>query len=468
MFFVLRVLVPYQNGMNDKRFKHLAFNYGENELEEDVHDYFKLKFEGRELTDYEFLLWVKLFYYMKHVEERSAQIPSPELLESLRNEYNLPVPSHNPDSQELFQKIISHEWIKLQDSTGKYLFGPFSKSFSQVPSFSINRFQRSLNRTIEFLRIQICNGVITDELREKTRWMIDCIFGENFYVSSFFTSVYSSQEKSEPDESLLKLNYPFSEYEKVCGEIYEIIMSICDIPQTDWVKEYYDEEMRMPVLMPKYIELKGIGGFSCLSGFLLDAMFFSFDYAAPLMNILFFIHLRFHNSLLWRIEFAASPVNLAVPVEQRGQKDHTTQLKVFLFDSKDRPRVIRVDMPHKGNANEHYLHFNVKPVFQGENYDHQVITHCSEHIETVFDGLREAMNRECLNLYSCRDSDSNDDDNVLAEMQRFLSYEDMATSYIAKENEIATLNQYNTLAQTNFSTLKEALEDAYLLFYSKF
>ena len=39
----------------------MVFGSGDNTPYSEVHDYFKLKFENRELTDYEFLLWVKLF-----------------------------------------------------------------------------------------------------------------------------------------------------------------------------------------------------------------------------------------------------------------------------------------------------------------------------------------------------------------------------------------------------------------------
>ena len=106
--------------MKNKRFKQIEFNYSDNEIEGEVSDYFKLKFEGRELSDYEFLLWVKLFYYMKRKEETSIQEPSPELLEAIRQEYQLPEPTSKPNSLELFGMMQAHEWIKLQDSTGKY------------------------------------------------------------------------------------------------------------------------------------------------------------------------------------------------------------------------------------------------------------------------------------------------------------------------------------------------------------
>ena len=186
------------------------------------------------------------------------------------------------------------------------------------------------------------------------------------------------------------------------------------------------------------------------------------------MNILLFLQCDFHNSLLWRIEFAASPVNFGIPTEQRGQQDHTTQMKIYLFDSKDRPRVIRVDMPHKGEGGEQYLHFNVKPIYEGETYDHQTITHNLDGIQSVLESIREAMNRECLNLIDIKDSDADADDAVLAEMHRFLAYEDMTTKCFLNEQNEALLNHYNVISQTSFTTLKEAVEDAYLYFYSIF
>ena len=226
--------------------------------------------------------------------------------------------------------------------------------------------------------------------------------------------------------------------------------------------------MVFPVLLPKFIELKGIAGFSCLSSFLLDAMFFSFDYAHALLDVMFFIHLNFHNSLLWAIEFAKTPVNLEVPIEQRGQHEHTTQMKIYLYDSKDRPRVIRVDMPHKGDAGEQYLHFNVKPTFAGEEYDHHVITTELDQVDSTLDSLKEAMYRECPNLFVTNDSGSDDDDAMLLEMQWFLAYEDMTTRYVVKDEQEVALKDYSEIAEIQFDSLNAALEHAYLFFYDKF
>lgn len=454
--------------MINKRFKHIIFNLSGDDIESDVSDYFKLKFNNKELSDYEFLLWVKLFYYMKHNEETSNQSPSPCLLNSIRQEYNLPIPTNDLDSDALFIIMNSHDWIKIQDNTGKYLFGPFSKSEWMVPSFSINRFQRSFNRATDILRSQIISGDITDELREKTMWMLDCIRGLNYYVGHFLGSYVTSHEQDIPDKDHIKQLSPYSDYQNVCKELYGIIMSICNIPKKDWESSGFANEMRMPVLLPKFIEMKGIAAFSCLSGFFIDASYFSFDYEEPLINILFFLHFNFHNSLLWRIDFAASPLNIGTPVEQRGQKDNTTQLKIYLFDSQDRPRVIRIDMPHKGGEEEKCLHFNVKPVFEGENFDHQVITGNCKQIQFILESVREAMIRECFCLINIKDSNEKADDDILEEMQRFLAYDTISAEYIAKEQEKSALDIYNTKLQTNFSSLHEALENAYLDFYNKF
>lgn len=454
--------------MLNKRFKHVVFNYGEPLDGADVHDYLKLKFEDRELTDYEFLLWVKLFYYMKYRDDTSPQGPSLALMDALRNEYNLPSPSNVTDNQLLFDKIRDHEWIKLQDSTGKYLFGPFSGTVSLVPSFDINRFQRSLNRTIEFLRAQIHSGEITDELREKTLWMMDCIRGINYSVGRFFTGVLAGNRKDTLTDDLKSKSVPYSSYQTVCQQIYEIIRTILDIPQKDWKANGFEDEMRMPVVLPQYIESKGIAGFSCLCGFFVDAMFFSFDYPEPLLKILLFLHSDFHCSLLWRVEFAASPVSIEIPVNQRGQQHHTTQMKIYLFDKKDRPRVIRIDMPHKGEGDERFLHFNVQPVFEDEQFDHQVITYDCVGIQSVLESVREAMIRECPNLFDIQDSDADADDAVLDEMRRFLAYNDIATQYVARENEIEALMRYNELCHTEYTTLSDALGDAYLFFYNRF
>lgn len=455
--------------MKNKRFKQIAFNYSDKDIEGEVHDYFKLKFEDRELTDYEFLLWVKLFYYMKRKEETSIQEPSPELLEAIRQEYQLPEPTSNPSSPELFELMRAHEWIKLQDNTGKYLFGPFSETYLKVPSFSINRFQRSLNITIGKLRKLIGNGDINEELLDKTKWITDCIRGLNYFVSQAYLELLTLSKVANATDNDKKESYPYSTHIKVCKDILEIIYILSEAYKHDELTSRgYEPEMVFPVLLPKYIELKGIAGFSCLSSLVLDAMFFTFDYQDALLTIMLFLHLNFHNSLLWAIEFAASPVNIDVPTEKRGQKEHTTQMKIYLFDSKDRPRVIRVDMPHKGEGGEKYLHFNVTPTFAGEKFDHLVLSEDLDQVQFTLDSLKEAVLRECPNLIVVQDSGSADDEAMLHEMQRFLAYEDMTTRYVVKEEQEEALNDYCKIAGTDFDNLNAALEDAYFSFYKRF
>lgn len=453
--------------MKNKRFKQIEFNYSDNEIVGEVSDYFKLKFEDRELSDYEFLLWVKLFYYMKRKEETSIQEPSPELLEAIRQEYQLPEPTSKPNSLELFGMMQAHEWIKLQDNTGKYLFGPFSDTYQGVPSFSINRFQRSLSYTIGHLRKQIQNGDINQELENKTTWLVDTVRGLNHFVSEFFLNVFK-RSGAKVTEEVVKRSSPYSSYKKVCRELADIIFTLCEAQKHDeFEANGYERDMVFPLLLPKFIELKGIAGFSCLSSFLLDAMFFSFDYTQALLNILFFIHFDFHNSLLWAIEFAASPVNMDVPIEVRGLQEHTTQLKIFLFDSKDRPRVIRIDMPHKGGGGGQYLHFNVKPNYEGECFDHQIITKDLDQVHSALQSLKEAMLRECPNLFVIKDSTGEDDNAMLLEMQRFLAYEDMTTEYF-KERKDVDLNDYCKITGMKFDNLNAAIEDAYFSFFGRF
>ena len=455
--------------MKNKHFKQIEFNYSDKDIEGEIHDYFKLKFEDRELTDYEFLLWVKLFYYMKRKEESSIQNPTPELLEAIKQEYQLPEPTNKPSSSELFEKMRAHEWIKLQDNTGKYLFGPFSDTYQKVPSFSINRFQRSLNITIDKLRELIGNGDINEDLFDKTKWIIDCIKGLNHFVSQAYLELLIRTKIANATENEIKESYPYSTHINVCKDILEIIYTLSEAyKQDELASRGYEPEMAFPILLPKYLELKGIAGFSCLSSLVLDAMFFTFDYQDALLSIMFFLHLNFHNSLLWVIEFSASPVNIEVPTENRGQKEHTTQMKIYLFDNKDRPRVIRIDMPHKGERGEKYLHFNVTPTFPDEKFDHLVLTEDLDQVQFTLDSLKEAMLRVCPNLIVIRDSGSADDEAMLHEMQRFLAYEDMTTRYIVKEEQEEALSDYCKVAGSNFYNLNTALEEAYLSFYNRF
>ena len=143
-------------------------------------------------------------------------------------------------------------------------------------------------------------------------------------------------------------------------------------------------------------------------------------------------------------------------------------MKIYLFDNKDRPRVIRVDMPHKGEGGEEYLHFNVTPCFSNEKYDHLVLTEDLDQVQFTLDSLKEAVLRECPFLVVVQDSGSADDEAILHEMQRFLAYEDMTTRYVVKKEQEKALSDYCKITGSDFHNLNSALEDAYLSFYKRF
>lgn len=452
--------------MRNKKFKQIIFDYSSSDSDEEICDYFKLKFEDRELTDYEFLLWMKVFFYIKIDEEHARDKADVEHLDIILKEYNLPIPTNFKTSEDLFDKIKAHEWIKLQDNTGKYLFGPATKAYLNIPSFWVNRSQRSLNVTIAKLKDIVATGDLGKEFADKTRWMEDAAKGLSYFVARYFQQIYKRCER-EMSETARKRTFPFANIEKACNDIDEIINVLCYIyehPEEN--KGEIRQDCLFAVAVAKLFELKAISGFIALCSFLVDGMFFSFDYKEALLEIAMFLQLQFHNSSLYSIEIPVSKPNLSKPVEERGMSDHTTLMKIYLFDNESTPRVIRIDMPHVGAEGEQYLHFNVFPDKENEKYDHSIITKNIEGIETVLDSIREAMQRECPNLIRFQDSTRDDDKMVLREMEQFNKFDDLTYAYVMHKDVENALSEYNTIMCTKHTSAEDALFEGGMEFYN--
>ena len=103
----------------------------------EVSNYFKLKFDGI-LTRYQKYLIFKIFAYANSFKVTSVD------LKTFFLDFSLPVPL-NMDFDKIAYEINRHEYVKIQDKTGKEI-SPTEYELEQcLPSFLLNRLYQSMD-----------------------------------------------------------------------------------------------------------------------------------------------------------------------------------------------------------------------------------------------------------------------------------------------------------------------------------
>ena len=121
----------------------------------DVSNYFKLKFDGI-LTRYQKYLIFKIFAYANSFKVTSVD------LKTFFLDFSLPVPL-NMDFDKIAYEINRHEYVKIQDKTGKEI-SPTEYELEQcLPSFLLNRLYQSMDKTFVSFDTYIKEGSLEDE-----------------------------------------------------------------------------------------------------------------------------------------------------------------------------------------------------------------------------------------------------------------------------------------------------------------
>ena len=158
-------------------------------------------------------------------------------------------------------------------------------------------------------------------------------------------------------------------------------------------------------------------------------------------------------------------MNSDIPSEERGLEDNTTQLKIFLFDRKRVPYLIRVDMPHKGEAD---LHFNIRTADDKHlAEDHSPIAADSEGIENALQSVRDAMTQLCPNLIKWVDTDRENDDKVLKDMLLLNAMDDVSLDYLKGKEDNDHLRSFSELYGKQYDTQCDALFEGYQYFVER-
>ena len=431
------------------------------EESDQVHDYFKMKYEDETLSEYTMNLISSIFFHVKELEIDDINDDEVYFLKSMFDCYGLVLPGNIDSFNTLLHEMIAHQWVKIQDSTGKYLYGPYDEMKDYCPSFKIIRCQRSFNCAIDKLKRALHSNVVNDEIAEAGDWLYDAFKGMDYYTAYYLIAWIENTKGPQTKEQRQKC-LPNDSIVDNTEKWWELIYAYTYIGKTDkCLVPGQDKSMYCEALFVVVEALKEMGAFVALCSFFTTASFYSTDYGLPLLHLACYIIGRFQNSYIYRIEVPASNANLKIPAEQRKAEEHTTRMKIYLLDKGNIPTVLRVDFPHAG---EEILHLNIRNIHGADKDDHLPIKVNDGKYEGLLDSVLEGMYRECPQLFNVKDSTSSDDDKVLSDMQMFKHYFCMCMDYLDGKEDSNHLESFQEWMQKEFADIQDAIFEGRVYF----
>lgn len=419
-----------------------------------VSDFVKLKFTGQ-LTPTERYLWSSLFKYV-----HDYTIPF-EDFKIITETYFMPLPE-NIALEEVYDRLPKHRWVKLQDDNGKLLIGPFEEMSTQL-DFSL----------IRYLQVQ---DVIFSEIRHYfDDYKLDKNFGtlcarlrDNLIVTncSFFQFIHKLflQMTGDVPATVRQLSSP----DGVTLYHSDVFMSF--VERTMFygleIKEKSPVDVKC-LLDGVYSTVKIMQGYCAFVSFcssLLIATLSDEKFEDSLLDMMCFFLREFHNAYIFRIEIPAAPLDDKLSIENRGSEDHTTRMKIYLYDRKRVPYVVRVDMPHKGDGNENRLHFNVETLGGESPLNHTAIDCVNTNPADLLEVMTENMRRMSPGILDIKDSYKEDDKRMLELMTAFNAYDDLCMAYFLRKGNQDALNYLNATLGTDCKTVEEGIQEGFMCF----
>lgn len=419
-----------------------------------VSDYVKLRFKGV-LSPTEQYLWKSLFKYSHDY------VISFEDFKTIVDTYYMPLPE-NYELENVYNSLPIHRWVKLQDEYGKTLCGPYEEMDENL-DFSLIRYLKhqdelfsELNRYFDNYNLDDRFGQLCSTLRSNLI-LTNCTFTQ-FFIRLF---IHETGEVPEgvrtycnPDGVVLYHSDVLMSYVSIA--IYHGVMNKAASP--------YDNSLLLDGVYSTVRIMQGYCAFVSFCSSLLIATLSDKKYSDSLLDMMCFFLYNFHNSYIFRIEIPQSPLNEQKSIEKRGSKDQTTRMKIYLYDSKRVPYVVRVDMPHKGDVDENKLHFNVERLDGDCPLNHKTIecvrTNPVDLLSVMFDNMR----RMVPNILRIKNSYKADDKRMLGLMTAFNAYDDLCMAFFMNKDNQEALDGYNSLMNTNCKTVEEGIQDGFLNF----
>ena len=419
-----------------------------------VCDYVKLKFEGL-LSPTDRYLWTSLF---KFVHDYSISL---EDFNSIIKLYYMPIPV-NIEIGDAYFKLKEHRWVKLQDDKGKSLYGPYEEMSGEL-DFSLIRYLQLQDSLFQELRRYFDKEPLNTSIAKLGARLRDNLVLTNCSFYQFFIKLFLQETGDIPEEVRVYCNP-----DGVTFYHCDVFMSFI-ATATFYVSQLQEE----PPINTQFLQdglystvkiMQGYCAFVSFCSSLLIATLSDTKYRDSLLDMMCFFLRHFHNGYIFRIEIPDSPLNEKKGIEERGSKDHTTRMKIYLYDTKRVPYVVRVDMPHKGDEDENKLHFNVDNLDDASVLDHTVIDCHNSNPTDLLHVLIDNMRRMTPTILETKDSYKEDDKRMLEIMKGFNAYDDLCMAYfLGKENQVA-INEFNTYLACDYKTVEECIQEGFVFF----
>jgi hypothetical protein len=332
--------------------------------------------------------------------------------------YKIPLPIGMKSVADIYNAFLSAHILCIQDVDSKCYVDACKSDDDSI--INVNEELMVVDRTIAEYRSN--PNPTFDDMSELVRCISDVLVLINQWM---FNIQMQASDIDDMKTECAKMFFPHSDFLTVSRDLINTVDSVAHCI----CKE--DANIRTLALHGLVINYIQLSQFSMLCALMMDAFCISRKFCKAIVNIQQFIQYNFHNYYLYRVELPLTPLN-DKPIAQRGSADHTTLMKIYLFDHNVKPVLLRIDLPHTGSVN---LHINLSTT-KGEKLqlDHYNVE-CDqrpEEITPVFDSLRESMELQTPNLYKMVDTTIKDEQKIFLEMQKFVDYFELCVRSLTK------------------------------------
>ena len=422
--------------------------------EHSVFDYVKLKFDGL-LTPTDQYLWTSLF---KYIHDYSITLQD---FISIIELYYMPKPV-NIGLEDVYNKLPEHRWVKLQDDKGKQIYGPY-EALSGELDFSLIRYLQIQEGIFLELRQYFDKEPLNINIVGLGARLRDNLIITNCSFFQFFSKIFLQTTGDIPKEIRTYCNP-----DGATSYHSDVFLSFIQRATFYGLKLKEKSPINTKCLQDGLYStvkiMQGYCAFVCLCSSLLIATLSDVKYRDSLLDMMCFFLLHFHNAYIFRIEIPETPLDEKLSIEERGSKDHTTRMKIYLYDTKRVPYVVRVDMPHKGDDDENKLHFNVETLDRDSVLNHKAID-CHESNPTdLLNVMIDNMKRMTPNILDTKDSYKEDDKCMLEIMKGFNAYDDLCMAYFLNTDNQEAIEDFNGWMGCNCKNVEEGIQEGFVYF----
>ena len=432
-----------------------------------------------DLTIYELLIWKKIVFYV-----RDFSVSNESLLKEIK-EFNLAMPS-NLEATRILPILQKSDAICFKDNRKEEHFEIVSKDIDaynrycenhkeedleiylrsfRINSYKyqdlmINKWNKSLNDIYAKLYSELAKEDTSDNIEKLANELFQYLATHVNQVSQFFLT-YSQANKLEMsiDEFCnikpIRHQFDFRGFPRM-------INTICSIDKSE---KHKNSIKYFTLLYPTIILLRGYCAFSTFIALFLDAQNIKI-FPSGFSKLIRFMLENFQDSSIYKIETPSSPPIHSDSISSRGAESYTTRLKIYVFDKEMNPILLRFDLPHKGKD---VLHVNVLNLTNNSSLDHYKLEANSPDIDKFFDPIIQQMVIETQNLFIFKNTNKEDDNNVLKNMKDLIYYDELCLLYLFRlslEDKVEISNKELKLIK-NFSfvpklnSYEELLLDVY-------